>query len=456
MKSAKHQASSIIKSGRKVSQSFEQNLNQIKSRNLSLPKLEDENDLIRKAELCNKPVTVNIKFTLVIEDKLWEILDMLRKNVAAKFPCDEYWLMNEDDPINKLEFLFGEKRMKSLIKQANVLEKTSIGISRFCFGKELPNDLMQEFRNLFFYVHQNYLILIKLMLLRYIDSGSNNTWIRLLNQRIEEKQVDVIKNGSITGFLKQHTEIIYKLLQNIAAIIDGEAKDYVKLITDNLEQMTISKVKKIFNSLADNVQSFSVQSPSSPKSEIPYLPPMASPGYTLVIDLDETLVHYADSGPNGILLVRPGSVEFLNEMKNYYEIVIFTAALPDYANWAIEQIDTSSAVSHRLYRQHTNLMGPAFIKDLKCLGRDLRKTIIIDNIPDNFKNQIENGITVKSWYGELEDTFLYELIPLLKEIVIKKVPDVRVALRIFRDQVLRQFLKGISKPHLNLKTTKSD
>lgn len=62
----------------------------------------------------------------------------------------------------------------------------------------------------------------------------------------------------------------------------------------------------------------------------PYLPPLADPTrFTLVLDLDETLVHYYETEDEGHYLVRPGVDTFLEEMARYYEIVIFTAALQD-------------------------------------------------------------------------------------------------------------------------------
>jgi hypothetical protein len=58
----------------------------------------------------------------------------------------------------------------------------------------------------------------------------------------------------------------------------------------------------------------------------PYLPPINPYGsrYTLVLDLDETLIHYIDAINDsinttnannvGTFLVRPGAVDFLKEM----------------------------------------------------------------------------------------------------------------------------------------------
>ena len=62
---------------------------------------------------------------------------------------------------------------------------------------------------------------------------------------------------------------------------------------------------------------------------------------TLVLDLDETLVHYKENldGEENELLVRPGAEVFLKELSQNFEIVIFTAAMQDYADWVLDQID---------------------------------------------------------------------------------------------------------------------
>ena len=68
------------------------------------------------------------------------------------------------------------------------------------------------------------------------------------------------------------------------------------------------------------------------------------------MDLDETLVHYFETGTEGRFLVRPGADTFLREMSEIYEVVIFTAAMQDYADWVLDQIDKNKYITHRLYR----------------------------------------------------------------------------------------------------------
>ena len=81
---------------------------------------------------------------------------------------------------------------------------------------------------------------------------------------------------------------------------------------------------------------------------------------------------------------RQGVIKFLSDMSKYYEIVVFTAGLKDYADWIINDLDKHGFINHRLYRDHTKHRNGVYIKDLSKLGRDMSKTLIIDNIEDNF------------------------------------------------------------------------
>ena len=73
-------------------------------------------------------------------------------------------------------------------------------------------------------------------------------------------------------------------------------------------------------------------------------------------------------------------------MHAFYEIVIFTAAMPDYANWVLDSIDKNNFISFRLFRHHTISIegGKTHIKDLSRLGRNLDTLLIVDNLAENF------------------------------------------------------------------------
>jgi TFIIF-interacting CTD phosphatase-like protein len=81
------------------------------------------------------------------------------------------------------------------------------------------------------------------------------------------------------------------------------------------------------------------------KVTLPYLEPLPQAlrnhkVYTLVLDLDETLIHFEagdkQKDEEGFYMIRPGCGRFLKELSMYYEIVVFTAAMPDYADWVLD------------------------------------------------------------------------------------------------------------------------
>ncbi len=116
----------------------------------------------------------------------------------------------------------------------------------------------------------------------------------------------------------------------------------------------------------------------------------------------------------------------------------------------MDQLDQENTIAYRLYRQHALPSGQFFIKDLSRLGRDLSRTLIVDNVAENFQRQPDNGVFIRTWIDDPSDNALEELAPLLKEIVVRGVTDVRDALRCFRIQMMDQVQRGILKPKLTL------
>lgn len=120
-------------------------------------------------------------------------------------------------------------------------------------------------------------------------------------------------------------------------------------------------------------------------------------------------------------------------MSKYYEIVIFTAAVKDYADQILDTIDKKGMITHRLYREHTRLEDYVSIKDLSHINRDLSKTIIVDNIASNFKLQPRNGVAISTWTGDPDDVSLLNLIPVLSKLAKDGVKDVRDGLELLSE-----------------------
>ena len=170
------------------------------------------------------------------------------------------------------------------------------------------------------------------------------------------------------------------------------------------------------------------------------LPKQSSDKKTLVLDLDETLVHsqfQPFDAPSDIILkielenefhdihvmVRPGVSEFLKNMGKIYEIVIFTASVSKYADPLLDIIDKEKNCKFRLFREHCTPMNTCYVKELKKLGRELKNIIIVDNSPMSYALNPENGIPINTWFDDKTDRELYNISSILE--FLSFVPDVR-------------------------------
>lgn len=150
---------------------------------------------------------------------------------------------------------------------------------------------------------------------------------------------------------------------------------------------------------------------------------------TLVLDLNDVLVHKEWTRQNGwTLFKRPGAQDFIAEMGQYFEIVVFTDEPNSYADPIISRLDTMKMIPYRLYRSETQYHNGKHVRDLSKLNRDLSQVLFISADPHAYSFQPENCIKLKPWLGDkspVGDTTLLDLIPMLQLIATRGVPDVR-------------------------------
>lgn len=177
---------------------------------------------------------------------------------------------------------------------------------------------------------------------------------------------------------------------------------------------------------------------------------------TLILDLDETLVHssfmpferndlilrvdFDDAIYSIFVLIRPEVEIFLKEISKYFEIVIFTASLSKYASPLIDKIDKDRVCEFKLFREHCSFINGLYVKDLRKMNRELKDLIIIDNSPISFAFSMENGLSIKSWFNDRNDRELMKLLPILK--FLSKVNDVREYIPKFVKEGIIQYSKA--------------
>ena len=182
----------------------------------------------------------------------------------------------------------------------------------------------------------------------------------------------------------------------------------------------------------------------------PYiLTPRIKP-YTLVLGLDETLVNFQQINyTQGVLKLRPFLIEFLESVSQYYELILFTTETEYYAEPIIKAIEQkNNYFDYIFYKENCIIVGNDYVKDLTRIGRPLDSTIIVDNMPQYFRSQKENGIIIKSfWAQDPNDRALYDLIPILINIAEEEI-DVRDGLSKYRNEIVKKVTSNISKNYI--------
>ena len=235
--------------------------------------------------------------------------------------------------------------------------------------------------------------------------------------------------------------------------INNKNKENIKQIQDLVSE----DISDIFSPMNDNLKILELSSlndyhttqnsPSKVKvKKIPFytnkdMMSANSGKKTLVLDLDETLVHSTTKKafPNRkniilhmkirninytiYVILRPFLEVFLHEMSLCYDLYIFTASLSHYSKNLIEIIDKNKVIKQVLNRENCKFIKGLYLKDLSIFKRDLKDIIIIDNNPLSYTLNKNNGIPIPSWIDDPNDKELIKLIPIMK--YLSRVTDVR-------------------------------
>ena len=435
---------------------------QLSNSHINILKNNNENNITKngyysETEKTNneKNIILNLEELLMTEEKLSAVINCIQDKKPCAEECFE-WMNSyiQSDLINHIDKFFVKEQFIKIVKLSMNLNIFSlilcyvISLNEIYFEKLYLNLLEIMSIN-----HRIFILVCKYFSNKIID---RNIWVEKLNQLI--KGYDPINKTTlqIIQEANSYNQFLVKLIKNILILYQNSDLIVIYNIIEKLSSNELISIyrEKFHKNINQNGSIFASSSYflnnkinviGSP--HVPFLKKQSLKKYSLVLDLDETLIHFKPNPNNessGKIMIRPYLYDFLKNIKKYYELIIFTAATQDYADPIINAIEKEEKYfDHRLYRMHTIIIDNDFVKDLSKLGRDLNRTIIVDNMKQNYKNQPNNGITIRPFWGkDVEDTALVDLLDILKKIAEQDM-DVISGLKYYKEDIISKVSSNI-------------
>ena len=410
-------------------------------------------------------VIFNLEDLMVLEERLNDITFALESNKNIERQCLNFFNYYYNCSLYQLlEKIFPNEEDSNTIRLSINYELMSIIVCyEYSFQIEVyDEDLCLSLLELIFFNHSNLMIICEYILKKISPENKGNVWALKLQEMVNNAKMAQSKDlknsypSSPINKIKYNTKTLINKLKNILLNCKSEFSQIIYNYLKNIEIVTYEEINNFFRNfiLRENNFEGSIVASSYLKKiknfspfPAPYITEPSEKPYTLILDLDETLVSFKiKSKKEGTLRARPFLFGFLEEMGHYYELIVWTSATEAYANSLIDAIEIEKQYfDYVLFREHAIIIGDDFVKDLNRVGRSLDRVIIVDDMPQNFRLQKQNGITIKPFLGDdYNDTALYDLIPILKHIA-EEGKDVRVGLEKYRDEIVRKVTSNISK-----------
>ena len=414
-----------------------------------------------------------------LEMKFKIILNKISKYQNCEKECYEYihfYFENNfhQEKINHLKY----QQNKEILINSTKMEILNLFLCYDILCSKKFNKACILLKTIISLLYDNFILLL-ILILRNSNENKNKDIFKHLNVIINEfinkknifKKNSINENKVIEIIEKNSNETInyYKMLidslypknyiyneknfSNKNAFLDYKNNQNIKVMGKN-NNTNINKIKNIicnfFNKVYKNLDDFSFdefisffynflsyiknikkdKKNKTTKVKQYILPPI-KPNfkYSLILNLDETLIY----GKNTLIL-RPYLNEFLHEMKNLYEIIIFSDTSKEYTNFIVDIIQQKekyfSYILNNKYITYDNKNGK--VKDLSLLGRELANIVVVDSIDKYYKMNKDNLICIKSFFGDINNdkNTLKILSDFLKELIkdSEKFDDIRISL----------------------------
>ena len=413
---------------------------------------------------------INLEDLIKFEEKLNNLINSINNKIDINISNDCLELINffnYSSLYNKFELFFNKNPQSQLIIHKSIMYIIFNAILAYyiSFDKSFLNTCLDYLATIINISHKSYLLLCENIINQINNLNedinteklllilNNNLFHMKLNDKdfvkyltarkyiISEKKINFIHEIKYYSFLIQ--KYIKVLLKNLSNE-HNKKEDLLKIFND-MKNITLKEMydffqQKIKTEIIPKEPNRTKFLPTNPEIKPPYIKEELTKKFSLVLDLDETLIsldrNKASKNSKGILKLRPGLIQFLTKIRKYYEMVVFTSGTKEYADQIIDVIESDEKYfDYRLCREHTLFYNNEFIKDLSRIGRPLDKIIIVDNLPQNFRLQKENGIEIKSFFGDDNNDKALDNLGIILKKIVNRFNDVRNGILEYKNEI---------------------
>lgn len=310
---------------------------------------------IKSKSQCDSPI-INIEDLLLFEEKYTEIIAILEQGSNCSNECFEWWNYYFTSSLfNQFEYFYKDEETKLVIKSAwNLKLLFIIILYDISYNDRFYENAIEHLKSIMNLHYKSFLLICEYIQSKVSSSVIGNHWVGKLTSLVNSKLLhedsneyelflkSCFKSGNesineIRFYATQTSKLMRVILKNYSdsPIINEFVKMFksISMITVNeLNNFFRTKVIRIFNPEASILGSLLSDScllnRKKTQVTVPYLNKESLKKYTLVLDLDETLVNIKTDPNNeskALLRLRPYLYEFLDCVCKHYEIVIFTA-----------------------------------------------------------------------------------------------------------------------------------
>ncbi|KAL8157766.1 mitochondrial import inner membrane translocase subunit TIM50-like isoform X1 [Apium graveolens] len=236
----------------------------------------------------------------------------------------------------------------------------------------------------------------------------------------------------------------YRASSNVAAQDDGTTLGKYQAMIYSSAATVPAKLLEVYidgrRSLEEHVRGFT--EPSSDKL-LPDMHPMEQGAFTLVLDLNETLIYSDWKRDRGWrTFKRPGVDAFLEHLAKFYELVVYSDQLSMYVDPSVDRLDPNHNIRYRLSRSATKYQDQKHYRDLSMLNRDPSRILYLSGNALETSLQPENCVPIKQWKGEADDTELLDIIPFLEYVATHRPHDIRPVIASYKGRdIAKEFIE---------------